>query len=224
MVISFQNVSRVYPTRHGDIKALDSVNLRIKEGEFLVARGPSGSGKTTLLLCAGGMLRPTEGEIIFGGVNIVKMNERERAAWRAENIGFVFQMFHLIPYLTVLENVMLPRGINTDAAIGKRAREIIQRLNLSRREQHKPSELSAGERQRVAIARAMLNDPTLILADEPTGNLDPQNAEEVIGYLADYHKSGGTVVVVTHGTTADRYAQKIIHLREGRIVEPDAER
>ncbi len=219
-MISFQNVTKTYRTRRGELRALDNINLKIRENEFLVVRGPSGSGKTTFLLCAGGMLRPTEGEITFDEKNIVAMNEKDRATWRAENIGFVFQMFHLVPYLSVLENVMLPQGVGSCPATKKRASEIIERLRLSHREFHKPSELSAGERQRVAIGRAMLNNPKIILADEPTGNLDPENESEVIGYLADFHRSGGTVVVVTHGTAADEYAQRIVHIRDAQIAPP----
>jgi ABC-type lipoprotein export system ATPase subunit len=145
------------------------------------------------------------------------MNERERARFRRENIGFVFQMFHLVPYLDVLENVLLAGGTTTNQGRRAVAKDILERLRLSEREHHKPSELSAGERQRAAIARALLNQPQIILADEPTGNLDSDNAAEVLGYLSEFHRNGGTVIVVTHGIAADQYTDQIIHLREGRI-------
>jgi putative ABC transport system ATP-binding protein len=147
------------------------------------------------------------------------MGERGRAKFRAENIGFVFQMFHLVPYLSVVENALLSVGATRDQAGRAEARELLKRLGLSGREYHRPSELSAGERQRTAIARAMLNRPKIILADEPTGNLDPENADEVIEYLVEFHRSGGTVIVVTHGSVADQYADRVIHLREGCVEE-----
>ena len=137
--------------------------------------------------------------------------------FRAENIGFVFQMFHLVPYLNIIENVLLPTDVGKNRYGKTEARELLKLLNLSEREYHKPFELSAGESQRTAIARAFLNQPRIILADEPTGNLDPENAGQIIGHLAEFHRSGGTVIVVTHGMVVDQYADRIIHLREGHI-------
>ena len=216
-MISIENISKIYRTRRGQIKALDGISLQVEEGEFLVVRGPSGSGKTTLLLTIGGMLRPTNGRVVMNGNDIYRMGERKRAKFRAQNIGFVFQMFHLVPYLNVIENALLPAGVAGGQTGRTEARELLTRLNISEREYHRPSELSAGEQQRTAIARALLNHPRVILADEPTGNLDPENAAEVIQYLAQFHDDGGTVIVVTHGSLADQYANRVIHLREGRI-------
>ena len=221
-MLGFENVSRIYQTRRGEVKALDGVSLSVKKGEFVVVRGPSGSGKTTLLLIAGGMLRPTQGQAVVNGNDIYALSDRERARFRAGNIGFVFQMFHLVPYLSVIDNVLLARrtaGAGRDRTKRAEARTLLERLGLAEREHHKPSELSAGERQRTAIARAILNRPEILLADEPTGNLDPDNASEVIGHLVEFHRGGGTVIVVTHGTVADSHADRIIHLREGRILE-----
>ncbi|MCB7129296.1 MAG: ATP-binding cassette domain-containing protein, partial [Candidatus Brocadiales bacterium] len=167
----------------------------------------------------GGMLRPTEGQVIADGSDIYAMNERDRARFRAKNIGFIFQLFHLVPYLNIIENVSLPAGVVKNRSGPTDAGELLKRLNLSERECHKPLELSAGEKQRTAIARALLNQPRIILADEPTGNLDPENAERIFGYLAEFQRSGGTVIVVTHGTAADRFADRIIHLIKGRIEE-----
>ncbi len=221
-MILFKNVSKIYRTRHSEVNALDEVHFQVEEGEFVVIRGPSGSGKTTLLLAIGGMLRPTKGQVIVDGNDIYAMSTRERANFRAENIGFIFQMFHLVPYLNAIDNALLATGAGTNQAGREEAKELLKRLRLSERERHKPSELSAGEKQRIAIARALLNRPKIILADEPTGNLDPENAAEVIGYLAEFHSNGGTVIVVTHGVQVDQYADRMIYLREGRIFEKGA--
>lgn len=218
-MVSFENVSKIYQTRHGEVKAIDEISLQIKEGEFTVIRGPSGSGKTTLLLTIGGMLRPTKGQVIVDGKEIYRMNKRSRAKFRAEHIGFVFQMFHLVPYLNVMENVMMASGATKDQAEPNTAEKLLGRLRMSEREYHKPSELSTGERQRTAIARALLNNPKIILADEPTGNLDPENVAEFVESMNEFHSSGGTVIVVTHGKTIDEYADRIVHLRKGRIEE-----
>ena len=220
-MIRVDKVSKFYRTKHGDVKALDNVNLVIEKGEFFVVRGPSGSGKTTLLLSIGGMLRPTEGQITVNNSDIFAMSKRERAVFRADNIGFVFQLFHLVPYLNIIENVLLPTGVGRSRYDQEDVKGLLNRLNLTERMHHRPSELSAGEKQRTAIARAILKHPQIILADEPTGNLDPENSEEIIGYLAEFHSSGGTVIVVTHGKAVDQYADRIIHLEKGRIDRLD---
>ena len=218
-MVRLEQVSKQYRTKHNEVKALDDINLQVNKGEFIVVRGPSGSGKTTLLLTIGGMLRPTSGTVTVNGDNVYALTERNRANFRAENIGFIFQMFHLLPYLSTVDNVMLPAGVGINRPGHSAAMELLKRLRLSERIYHKPFELSAGERQRTAIARALLNKPKLILADEPTGNLDPENAAEAIGYLAEFHGEGGTVIIVTHGEVADQYADRIIYLREGGIEE-----
>jgi len=217
IMVRLERASKVYRTKHGDVKALDEINLHLKEGEFAVVRGPSGSGKTTLLLSIGGMLRPTDGQVIFDNNDIYALRERKRALFRAENIGFVFQLFHLVPYLNVIDNVLLPAGASRGQYSQEEAKELLNRLHLTERIYHKPAELSAGEKQRTAIARALFKRPKIILADEPTGNLDPENSEEIIGYLAEYHSKGGTVIVVTHGKAVDRYASRVVHLRKGHI-------
>ena len=213
----FENVSKIYRTKHGEIHALYNISLTIAEGEFLVVRGPSGSGKTTMLLSLGGMLQPSQGRILAADKSIYAMDKRERTKFRAENIGFIFQMFHLVPYLNISENVLLAgkNGANRSGRV--EVRELLQHFNLSHREYHKPHELSAGEKQRTAVARALLNNPKIVLADEPTGNLDPQNSAEIIAYLSGFHDKGGTVILVTHGKIADRYADRIIHLKEGKL-------
>ncbi|MGK0184856.1 MAG: ABC-type lipoprotein export system ATPase subunit [Verrucomicrobiales bacterium] len=214
-MIAVEDLTKSYRTKGGgSLDVINGLNLEVGSGEFVVIRGPSGCGKTTLLLALGGMLRPSSGKILIGGTDVYALDSRARAAFRASSIGFVFQMFHLIPYLDVLENVLL--GISNQSVSGdrQRAEQLIDRLGMSPRRFHRPSELSAGERQRVAIARALINQPKLILADEPTGNLDPDNADEVVGYLADYKADGGTVIMVTHGSNADQTADRIIQLDE----------
>jgi len=216
-MVHLEKLNKQYRTRSGDIKALDDVSLHVKEGELVVVRGPSGSGKTTLLLSIGGMLRPTKGQVIVDNNDIYSLSNKERARFRAENIGFVFQMFHLVPYLNIFENVLLSSGIGTKQKRQKEAEELLKRLNLSDRLYHKPSELSAGEKQRTAIARALINQPKIILADEPTGNLDPEKSEQIIGYLEEFHQAGGIVIVVTHGKLVDQYTDRIIYLKNGQI-------
>ena len=214
-MIHFQNVSKVYPTKQGAVKSLAGLNLEVKAGEFVAIRGPSGCGKTTLLLTAGGMLRPTAGRITVDGQDLGGLSGQERARFRARKIGFVFQMFHLLPYLSVMDNVLLAADSASDHV--ERARKLLDHLGLSARAHHRPSELSTGERQRTAIARALLNQPKLILADEPTGNLDPENAAEVFRHLQAFHRTGGTVVLVTHGTAADAYADRVVEMRSGSV-------
>ena len=216
-MVVLENVVKTYRRRRGDVKALSDINLRIEKGEFVVVCGPSGSGKTTLLMTIAAMLRPTSGSVCVEQNNLYTMSIRDRAKFRAENIGFVFQMFHLVPYLNIIENVALAGGVASQSGGAVKANELLKRLGLAERAFHRPSELSAGEKQRAAIARALFNRPKIILADEPTGNLDPDNAASVIGYLSEFHHSGGTVILATHGTEAEQFADRIIHLHNGSI-------
>ena len=218
-MIRLEKVSKRYRTREGEIYALNEVSLNVDRGEFLIVRGPSGSGKTTLLLVMGGMLRPTGGEVFVADRDVYAINARARAAFRAANIGFIFQMYHLVPYLTTFENVLLPAGTGKSRSSREEARELLERFDLSARQHHKPAQLSAGERQRTAVARALLNHPGVILADEPTGNLDEGNADQIHRYLASFCREGNTVVMVTHGRGGDEYADRILRLEDGRIRE-----
>lgn len=214
-MIELDRISKIYQGRNGDVKALSETSLHIEAGEFIVIRGPSGSGKTTLLLTIGGMLRPTQGKVTVAGETIYNLSPKARAEFRANHIGFVFQMFHLVPYLSVLENVLLAPNVRGQANRRQEASDWLTRLGLESRLHHRPSELSAGERQRTALARALINQPKVLLADEPTGNLDPENADDVFHHFEHFRQSGGTVVVVTHGTAADHHANRILHIQSG---------
>ncbi len=217
-MIALDDVSKVYRGPRGEVVGLADVSLHLAAGTFAAVRGPSGCGKSTLLMMLGGMLRPTRGVVRVAGQDLYAMDAGQRSRFRGEQIGFVFQMFHLVPYLNVLDNVLL--GARVTGADRAEAMRLLERLGLSDRLRHKPSELSIGEKQRAAIARAMINQPKLILADEPTGNLDPDNARQVFEILREYHQAGGTLVVVTHGDMADGFADRVIRIKNGRVVEP----
>jgi ABC-type lipoprotein export system ATPase subunit len=215
-MLILQDLTKTYRTRAGEVNALDGVSLQIDKGEFVAVCGPSGSGKTTLLMMIAAMLRPSRGTVRFDDRDIYDMTGPARAKFRAQNIGFVFQMFHLVPYLNVIENVLLAAGAVRGKGQEAHAKGLLQRLGLEHRIGHRPSELSAGEKQRTAMARALLNQPKLILADEPTGNLDAENARCVLDYLQSFQRDGGTVIVATHGPMAKEFATRTINLREGR--------
>jgi ABC-type lipoprotein export system ATPase subunit len=221
-MLVLQDLTKTYRTRSSEVKALEGVSLRVEQGEFVAVCGPSGSGKTTLLLMVAAMLRPSRGTVCFEDRDLYEMSVPQRARFRAENIGFVFQMFHLVPYLDVLENVLLAAGTVRGGSGNTRAAELLERLGLAHRIGHRPSELSAGEKQRTAIARALLNRPRLILADEPTGNLDTENARSVLQHLRSFQKDGGTVLLATHGSAAQEFAARTIHLRAGRLMSHQA--
>ena len=217
-MLILRDLTKTYRTRAGEVKALDGVSLRIDKGEFVAVCGPSGSGKTTLLMMIAAMLRPSQGTVRFNGRDVYEMTGPARAKFRAKNIGFVFQMFHLVPYLNVVENVLLAAGAVHGRDGKTRAEELLQRLGLQHRIGHRPSELSAGEKQRTAIARALLNQPKLILADEPTGNLDLENARCVLEHLQSFQRDGGTVIVATHGPAAKEFATRTIDLQDGQLA------
>lgn len=218
MILSCNQVSRTFLTRHGPVTAIEGVSLELAKGSFTCVRGPSGCGKTTLLLALGGMLRPSNGRVLLEDGDLYALSPADRSRRRATRIGFVFQMFHLVPYLDVVENVLLAgTTAGADDAVG-RATELLNELGLGDRVHHRPSQLSAGERQRTALARALLNRPAVVLADEPTGNLDPDNAREVFGHLDRFRHDGGTVLVVTHGETAREFADRELRMDKGRLL------
>jgi putative ABC transport system ATP-binding protein len=221
-LIRIQGLRRDFQMGHQTVHALDGVTLTVGEKEFLGVMGPSGSGKSTLLYLLGGLDRPTEGHIWVGDQDLTTLDEDELAAYRRQEIGFVFQFFHLIPTMTAVENVEFPTLFArvSPAQRRERARHLLEMVGLVDRLDHKPTELSGGEQQRVAIARALVNDPTLILTDEPTGNLDSRTGAEVMQVLARLNQEQGrTIVVVSHDSSAINYASRCIHLLDGRIAD-----
>ena len=223
MAIQIKEVSKLYPAKADGseaLRALDQVSLRVERGEWLAVMGPSGSGKSTLVNIIGCLDRPSSGELWVGSENLAQFSGAQLDRFRAEKIGFIFQQFHLIPYLTALENVMLAQYFHsmTDEAGALAA---LERVGLANRAQHLPAHLSGGEQQRVCIARALINDPEIILADEPTGNLDAQNQEIVLHLLRQFHNQGRTIVMVTHDPAVARLADRKVELHHGRITEQE---
>ena len=218
-MIRCEEITKTFCKNGSKVLSLDRFTMDIRDGEFIAVRGPSGSGKTTLLLTLGGMQRPSGGRVQFDEHDLYALSAKERASLRSRRIGFVFQMFHLVPYLDLLSNVLLASPIKPGKGERKRAYELLEEFGLSNRIDHRPDELSAGERQRLAVARALLNRPKILLADEPTGNLDPKNTAVVIDHFVQFHQSGGTIVLVTHGTAADDFTNRTIRLDQGRLRE-----
>ena len=203
---------------YGHVRALDGVSFEVNAGEWIAFMGPSGSGKTTLINILGGLDTPTSGRAVVDGTDVARLDEAGLTRFRAEKIGFVFQQFHLVPYLTALENVMLAQYFHSTTDESE-ARAALERVGLGDRMKHLPSRLSGGEQQRVAVARALINHPKLVLADEPTGNLDEANAETVIRLLRELHDQGHTILMVTHDPAIGQLADRRIDLAHGRIVQ-----
>lgn len=218
-LITIKNLSKTYENGEERIHALVDINLSIEKGEFISVMGPSGSGKSTLLTILGGLNHPTSGEITVDGISIYKLPLEKLADFRREYLGFIFQSFQLIPYLTVIENVVLPLSItdipNRDQM--KRAGEILERIGLKGKEKRLPDQLSGGEQERVAIARALINSPPLLLADEPTGNLDTKTGKEIIELFKSLNQEGQTIVMVTHNIENTIASSRLITLKDGRV-------
>jgi len=219
-MIKIENLEKVYRTEEVETKALNKVSLAVKEGEFVAIMGPSGCGKSTLLNILGLLDEPDGGSFQFLGTEISKFNERNRADLRKKNLGFVFQSFNLIDELTVFENVELPLiYLGVGAAERKeKVEKVLEKMQIMHRRNHFPQQLSGGQQQRVAVARAVINTPKLILADEPTGNLDSSNGNEVMELLTELNEAGTTVIMVTHSEHDARYAHRIIRLLDGEVV------
>lgn len=220
-IIRLTDITRTYKVGLELVKALRAVSLSIYRNEFVALMGPSGSGKSTLMNILGCLDTPTSGQYILNNKDVSKLNDNELAEIRNKEIGFVFQTFNLLPRSTALENVMLPQIY---AGIGKvqrleRASEVIASVGLSDRAKHKPNELSGGQRQRVAIARALVNKPSIILADEPTGNLDSVTSIEIMGVLEEIHRQGNTIILVTHEEDIAKHAHRIIRLMDGKVSD-----
>ncbi len=219
MLVALRDVRKVYSRGLRDVAALAGLSLEIEEGESVAIMGPSGSGKSTLLSILGCLDLPTSGSYVLGGTEVSGLDDDALSRIRNERIGFVFQSFHLIPQLTVAENVETPllyRGL-PEAESRRRALRSLERVGLLPRAEHRPAELSGGEAQRAAVARALVSEPRILLADEPTGNLDTATGEEVAGLLEELHRDGRTVILVTHNEALGRRARRVVHIRDGRV-------
>jgi ABC-type lipoprotein export system ATPase subunit len=221
MTLLLTGIGKRFHGPSAPVPVLDQVGLTLGAGTINAIRGASGSGKTTLLLIAGGLLRPDEGSVTLAGDDLYACTPGRRAAMRAAGIGFVFQQFHLLPYLSVLDNILVPALAADARALRPRARQLAERFGLAHRLAHRPAALSTGERQRVALARALLRQPRVVLADEPTGNLDPENASLVMTHLTEFAQAGGTVLLATHDPRAAAHASHRWRLENGRLA-PDA--
>ena len=218
-ILQCTNVSRSFAGPNGTVHALSDVSLRAESGELVAVRGPSGCGKTTLLLVAGALLKPSSGEVRLDSQDPYGLSPNRRSGLRAEAIGFVFQQFYLVPYLDVLDNVLAPSVARPQPDAAARARELVQRFGLEHRLHHVPSQLSTGERQRTALARALMNRPKLILADEPTGNLDDANGDVVLHHLSEFAQGGGAALVVTHDARVAEIAHRTLTMDNGKLQE-----
>ena len=218
--ITLDNLSKSYFTDAGEVKALNEASLVVEEGAFVGIVGPSGSGKSTLLSILGGLSRPTGGKMLFDDIDVYSMNEEKRADFRREYIGFVFQAYNLIPYLTAQENVMLPLSVTGLSAGEQRSasKEALERVGLSSRLDHLPNQLSGGEQERVAIARSLVNHPPMILADEPTGSLDSTTSAEIMDLFRELNNDGQTILMVTHNIENRKYFNRVVTLNDGAIM------
>ncbi len=220
MLIETQALSKIYRTEEIETCSLDAINLTIEKGEFTAIMGPSGCGKSTLLNLIGMLDNPSSGKYFFDGKEVSALNEKQRANLRKSNIGFVFQSFNLIDELSVFENIELPLlylGFNASER-KKKVEDVLERLEITHRKKHFPQQLSGGQQQRVAVCRAIVSNPKLILADEPTGNLDSKNGEEVMKLLKDLNQQGSSIVMVTHSEEHAKYASRLIKMLDGKIV------
>ena len=222
MVLALQNVSKHFERKAETVNAVVEATLSVSREEFVTVVGPSGCGKTTLLLMSGTLQRRSSGKVLINGTDPYQMDPEARCVFRAGKVGFVFQQFHLIPYLSVLENIMAPSLALRIANPREKADTLIERFGLSHRKDHVPAEWSTGERQRTALARALLHDPPLILADEPTGNLDENTGETVLSALKEFAAAGGAVLMVTHDPNAKNFATRSVEMKGGRILASPA--
>ncbi|MCX6811948.1 MAG: ABC transporter ATP-binding protein [Candidatus Berkelbacteria bacterium] len=217
-VIKLKDITKVYKTGEEDTIALKGINLRIEKGEFVAIMGPSGSGKSTLMHIIGLLDKPTKGTYILEGKDVSKINSSKQSELRNKEIGFVFQQFSLLPRTTVFENVLLPTIYGDSKNAMEKAKKVIAEVGLSDRISHKSNQLSGGQIQRVAVARALIMNPSIILADEPTGNLDSKNGEEIMRLFQKINEKGATIVLITHEATIAKFAKRTIELKDGQII------
>jgi len=220
-LIEIKDLSKTYESGEEHVPALVSVGLNIERGEFVSVMGPSGSGKSTLLTILGGLNHPTQGEVVVDEIPIYKLPLEKLADFRREYLGFIFQSFQLIPYLTVIENVMLPLSITEKSNREQlhMAEEMLEKMRLKEKGKRLPDQLSGGEQERVAIARALVNSPPILLADEPTGNLDSKTGKEMMELFRSLNEEGQTIIMVTHNPEYAAFSSHILHLRDGRVVD-----
>jgi putative ABC transport system ATP-binding protein len=222
-IIEIRDVSKLFGFGDAANVALDEVSLRVDEGEFMAVMGPSGCGKSTLMHIIGLLDRPTHGSYLLSGRNVARLRPNQQAKIRRDRIGFVFQSFNLLPRLTVIENVALPlayKGVSQTKRL-KAAAQLLERIGLAERQYYYPSQLSGGQTQSVAIARALINDPPIIIADEPTGNLDSAGSRLVMELLSEIHASGTTIILVTHNPELTRYAKRVVYMHDGSIIHDE---
>ena len=219
-LVSIRGLSKAYVRGDQSIPVLVDINLDVQAGDYVALMGPSGSGKSTLLNLIAGIDKPTSGQILVAGVDIAQLTDAELAAWRATHVGFIFQFYNLMPVLTAFENVELPLQLTSLGRADRRdrVRNALALVGLSDRIDHYPNELSGGQQQRVAIARALIADPTLIVADEPTGNLDSESTDEVLAVFDSLNRAGRTIVVITHEDHVVRHARRCVEMRDGHVV------
>lgn len=220
-LIELQQVSKVYAENENKLIALNAIDLNVKRGEFLAVMGPSGSGKSTLLTILGAMNPPSTGKLFVDGIDVYALSAEKQADFRREYLGFVFQQFQLVPYLTALENVMLPLIITDVSNQEEKAALMLARVGLGKKLKHLPSELSGGEQGRVAIARAIVNEPPILLADEPTGTLDSKTGTEVLNLFEELHQDGQTIIMVTHSDHTAARARRLVQIKDGCIVSDE---
>ena len=221
-ILKVENLSKIYGSGEGEVRALDGVSFSVEKGQFLAIIGPSGSGKSTLLHILGGVDRPTSGKIFLEGQDVFAQDEDHLAIFRRRQVGLIYQFYNLIPVLNVTENITLPVLLDERKVDRNRLEELIRELNLTGREKHLPNQLSGGQQQRVSIGRALMNAPALLLADEPTGNLDSQNSQEIVALLKKANRQyGQTLIVITHDESIALQADRIISLEDGRITKDE---
>ena len=221
-ILRVENLSKVYGTGEGEVRALDDVSFSVPKGQFLAIIGPSGSGKSTLLHILGGVDRPTSGKVFLEGQDVFAQNEDHLAVFRRRQVGLIYQFYNLIPVLNVTENITLPVLLDGRKVDRNRLEELLRELNLTGREKHLPNQLSGGQQQRVSIGRALMNSPALLLADEPTGNLDSRNSQEIVSLLKKANRQyGQTLIIITHDESIALQADRIISLEDGRITKDE---
>lgn len=214
-MLEINQLTKIYTKSGNRFTALNDVTFKVEKGEFVAVVGPSGSGKSTLLHTIGGLIRPDSGKVLFRGKDVYALHNKEANQFRRNSVGFVFQQFHLLPYLTVYENIQMADGKTTDK---NRIADYLEKCSLSPLQNKYPSELSVGEKQRTAFIRAIISKPEILLADEPTGNLDPENSKNLMSLVKEFHGNGGTVLLVSHQSETSDYANRTITLRSGKLI------